>query len=247
MSLSDWTKYFDGGTFFPNPQGLVYTDILTPLIGTGSVTFTHQPSIEFQSINVIPNILPTGYAAGRIRTLLRLDTITDTGGPNSQENHAGILCMQNQENLANFGAFGGVGQAYGMSVTVSEGLTVQKIRLWKFTAGLDGSTGSLNPSQILIEVTCPFVLIQGSTMCIELLWRTEPEVIADLGGAYLSVKVGQLSDFSDLTQVLSYIDVISPYTVTVTESLWVGFKNLTASPVNKITFDQTSIYRISIT
>ena len=247
MSLGDWTKYRDGGSLSSDPRGLIYTDILSPMFGTGSAVLTHEPTDEFQSINLVPATSPTGYVAGRMRTLIRLDDFDDSGVPNFEENHAGLLCMQSTENMAQFGNFGGTGLSYGVSVTIAEGFSAQSIRLWKFSAGLDGSSGSLPFGDILTSVLPPFVLSQGQTIALELTWKAEPLTLLDLGGVYLRAKIGQTTDFSDLQTVITYIDAASPYTATVAESIWAGFKNVVNTSANRVTFDQTSLFRTVVT
>jgi hypothetical protein len=239
MALSDWTIYSDGGTVGGgNPQGIVFTDIITPIDGAGSLVLTHAPSNEFQSINLTPSTLPTGVVAGRLRTLIRIDDLDD---PSMQENHFGILSMQNVENLSEFGT---TNRAYGLSVSLGEGFTPQSIRLWKFTSGLDGGTGALNLSQVIVSVSSPFTLMTGSIIALEFEWRTEPEVISQMGGALLIGRVGQASNFSDLQTVITEVDTVSPFTTTVAESIFACFKNSMGSGDNKVTFDRTALDRI---
>lgn len=246
MSLNDWNKYFDGGTLSSNPQGTAFTNILTPVDGTGSLSLSHIATTDFQSINLVPATIPVGFLSGRIRTLIRLDSFNDGGSPNLQENHAGILCLQNVENMAQFGSFGGTGQAYGASLTIGEGFSTESVRLWKFTDGLEGSGGFLDGT-ILDSVVFPFAIAEGDTIAIQLIWRADPLIISDLGGATFSVSIGQASDYSDLQEVITYVDTISPYTSTVAEGLFACFKNNLATFPNKVTFDDTYFYRTTIT
>lgn len=244
MSLTDWNVFKDGGSLSENIQGNVYTEIITPIDGTGSVLFTTTPSNDFQSMNVIPSIISTGYRSGRVRSLLRFKQ----GSPASSSflNYAGILCMQSVTDMAKFGVFGGTGQGYGMAVIIGNSFTLQEVRLLKFTSGLDGSSGNLTPYS-LSSVPLPFVLSANSVMCIELVWRTDQATLDDVGGGYFSLRVGQQQNFSDLTQVISYVDSISVYTGTVGEGLWVGMKGLSSQTSNLIAFDDTYVYRTSIT
>jgi len=239
MSLSDWTIYSDGGTAGGgNPQGIVFSDIITPIDGASSLVMTHTPSNEFQSINLVPSTLPTGVVAGRMRTIIRIDDLDD---PSMQENHFGILSMMNTENMSEFGTSN---RAYGLSVSLGEGFTPQSIRLWKFTSGLDGGSGSINLSQVIVSVASPFTLITGSIITLEFEWRTEPEVISQMGGALLIGRVGQTTNFNDLQTVITQIDTSSPYITTVSESIFSCFKNSMSSGDNKVTFDRTALDRI---
>jgi hypothetical protein len=229
MSLNDWTSYKDGGESSESILGLVYTDIMTPLFGTGSIRLTHSPTDEFQVINLVPATAPTGFRAGRMRSIIRLDDFDDSGNPTlTHENYAGFLMMQSTENMSLMGTWGGTGESY------------------KFTAGVDGSSGSLPAAQRLAQVNVPFSLVQGSAYGFEVLWRTEQEILDDLGGAYFSIRIGEALDFSDLIEVLTYIDASAPYTVSVAESIWAGFKNTSVLSSNVVTFDNTSLYSISI-
>ena len=239
MALSDWTSYTDGGTIGGgSPQGSVFTDIVTPIDGTGSVALTHAPSNEFQSINLVPATLPKGFEAGRMRTLIRIDDLDD---PSMQENHFGILFMQSQENMADFD---GGGQSYGLSLSVGEGFSPQSFRLWKFTGGLNGGSGTLDTMQILDSVALPFTLTSGIVVGIEVEWRTEPEVISEIGGALIICRAGEETDFSDLQDLITFTDTTSPYTTTVAEGIFAGFKNQMASGNNRVTFDLTTLVEI---
>jgi len=243
MSINDWNIYVDGGILSSNPRSLVYTDILTPIVGSGSLTITQDLSADFQSIVLVPATAPTGFLTGRLRTLLRLD---EMGSPSStlDVSHVGLLCMQNVENMAHFGEFGGTGQCYGASVSIENGFSTQEVHLYKFSAGIDGSTGELLAP--IDSVTLPFLVDQGDVLCLELVWRCDGETITDLGGAYFVVRVGQQADFSDLTDVIIHIDS-SPYTETDAEGVWAGFKSGSGLEAIMVTFDQTSLYRTSIT
>jgi hypothetical protein len=240
MALSDWTVFKDGGVSISNPLGIVFTDLINPIVGAGSVILTHDPTTEFQSINLIPSTLPKGFPAGRIQTLIRFD---DIDGTSAQENHAGLLCMQNNNNMAKFSVFGGTGKAYGLSVSVGEGGSPQSVNLWKFTGGIDGSSGSLPGGQLLSSVALPFVFAIGEVIALELLWRAEPEIITQVGGVLLKGRIGQTLDFSDLQEVINFVDSTSPYTSTVAEGIWAGFKNEPAGD-NRVSFDKTSLVRI---
>ncbi len=245
MSINDWTTYADGGALFSNPLSIVYTDILTPIVGTGSLTITQEPDIAFQSVNLVPATIPMGFLAGRIQTLIRVDDVLSNETPFSVS-HAGLLCMQSVENMAQFGEFGGTGQSYGASIALGNGFSLQEVRLYKFSAGIDGSNGQLPSLDLIDSVELPFSLEQGDIVCFELLWRCDVETIADIGGAYLIVRIGQEDDFSDLTDVILHIDS-DPYTTTVAEGIFAGLKNEFGSGAVMFTFDQTSLYRTSIT
>jgi hypothetical protein len=240
MPLNNWTIYKDGGTAGGgSPKGIVFTDIITAIDGSGSLVMTHTPSNEFQSINMVPSTLPTGVVAGRMRTIIRIDDLDD---PSMQENHFGILSMMSTEDMSEFGTSN---TAYGLSASIGEGFTPQSVRLWKFNQGLDGGSGSLDILQILDSVLPTFTYTSGGIIALEFEWRTEPEIVSQLGGSLLIGRVGQALDFSDLQEVINFIDV-TPYTSTVGESLFSCFKNAMASGDNKVTFDKTTLVRIKL-
>lgn len=245
MALGDWNVYKDGGVSFSDPKGIVYTNIITPIIGAGSVRLTeHLSTTAFQSINLVPATIPTGYRAGRIQTLISLDDMISVSNA-GHISHAGILCMQNIENLAAFGEFGGEGRAYGAAISIGNGMSSKRISLFKFTSGIDGSSGVISDS-LLTSSAVPFTVNEGDTIALELEWRTEDEVIADLGGASLIVRVGQETDFSDLEDVIIYVDTDEPFITTLCEGIWAGLKTVTGAEAVIFNFDSTSIYRISI-
>jgi hypothetical protein len=153
--------------------------------------------------------------------------------------------MQTVENLAEFGEFGGEGQAYGAAISIGNGMSSKRISLFKFSAGIDGSSGGISDF-LLDESALPFLVNEGDVITLELEWRTEEEVLADLGGASLIVRVGQETDFSDLEDVITYVDTDEPFTATLCEGIWAGLKTVTGSEAVVFTFDNTSIYRISI-
>jgi hypothetical protein len=241
MGLLDWTIYNDGGGIGGgNSQAVIYTDIINPISGSGSVALTHLPSDEFQSINLVPSTYPTGFENGKIRTLIRFDDMDDIS---SQENHAGMLAMQNVENLSEFGT---TNTAYGLSVSVGEGFSPQSFRLWKFVEGLDGGSGSLNTGQALDSVALPFTLTTNSVVCMEFEWQASGQIVSELGGVLLIGRLGQSTTFDDLTTLITVVDTTSPFTTTVAESIFAGFKNQAASGTNRVTFDQTSLIELII-
>lgn len=240
MALLDWTAYIDGGADESDPQGFVLTDTINPIFGSGSVAFSHNPSTEFQSMNLVPALTPTGYPYGRLQTLLRFTS----GNPASEAfiNYAGILCMQNVENLAQFGTFGGTGHAYGIAVMV-QNFTTSNIVLFKFTEGLDGIADDLS-NYIVVSTELPFSVGSNAVVGLEVTWAADATSVAQHDGVAITVKVGQESDFSDLAQVMSHVDgSIDPFLTTVAESLWVGMRLSDAGTPNTISFDQTYFYR----
>ena len=154
--------------------------------------------------------------------------------------------MQSVEDMAQFGEFGGIGQCYGASIALENGLETQEVHLYRFSAGIDGSTGQLSHYDLIDSVDLPFIAEQGNVLCFELTWRCDTETIIDLGGAYFVVRVGRLADFSDLTDVIVHIDS-DPYTSTLAEGVWAGLKSSSGLEAIMVTFDQTSLYRTSIT
>ena len=243
MSLTDWTIYRDGGTISSNPTAIASITTTNPLVGAGSLRVTESPGTDFQSINLVPATFPTGYLSGRMRTLIRLDNMISVSNP-SHVSHAGLLCLQSVENMSKFGAFGGTGKSYGASVSIGNGFSSQKINLYKFTSGLDGSSGQLLAA--LTNITPSFTLTTGSVIALELQWRADPIVVTELGGVSLKIRIGQLLDFSDLQEVIAYVDTVSPYTATVSEGLWAGLKSVSGSEAVRFTVDSTLSYRTSI-
>ena len=235
MSLSNWTIYRDGQG---GPTGSVYIDIVNPISGSGSLVVTQLPGIELQSINITPSTLPTGVSDGRLQSLLRLDA---TDGVSGVESHFGFLCMQSAENMAQFGTSN---TAYGFSLSVGGvGIPSSSLRLWKFSEGLDGSSGSLNASQILLSVPPPFPILQGQILAMELEWHTNSNSLSEFGGALLIGRLGQMIDFSDLQNVITFIDT-TPYTLTTSESVFAVFKNAFSTESKKVSFDNTILRRI---
>jgi hypothetical protein len=238
MSLAQWIIFKDGQT---TVDGLVYSDIFTPLEGISSVVFSHTPSITFQSMSLYPSFHPTGFLAGRIQTRIRLDSFDDGGSPSLVENHVGLLCMQSVTNIAQFGG----GEAYAFSLSIGEGFSTQSVRLWKFSQGIDGTLGQLNVSEILVSNLPPFTLVQGGIYSIELAWRADPFTVSTIGGALLNGRIGLLADFSDLQTIVEFVDTTLPLTNTVGEGLWAGLRNTNSTIPHRVTCDKTSLYRLT--
>jgi hypothetical protein len=241
MPIVDWTAYTDGGTSFSNPQGIISTDTDTPIVGTGSVVMTAGASDDPQSMNVVPGTFPTGYRSGYVQTLLRFtqDPLTPA---TAYTTIGGIICMQDRENISQFGAFGGAGRGYAAGI-ILQNTVPSRVALYKFTAGGMGNYSLLGTQELTSHVDSGVNF--GVVLGLRFTWYADTENLVATGGVYLKVELGQQEDFSDLSTVITYIDSSSPYVTTVAESLWAHMTGVVSETPNKVSFDNTSYYRFA--
>lgn len=153
---------------------------------------------------------------GKIRSLIRIPAV----GSFASVANLGLFGMRANvttgDQASYWGYFGGAisGYPYTPTVAISKG-------------GFPGQT-------LLASVAGPTFTNATTWKALELEWQRD----ADSGFVLLTVRTGSLTDYSDLTTVLTYTDNSAPYSVAATAGL-------TARRNDGITvdFDKTDIYR----
>jgi hypothetical protein len=77
----------------------------------------------------------------------------------------------------------------------------------------------------------------NTVFALEAEWIVD---IAELGGVALFVRRGFETDFSDLETVISYLDISSPITTSVAESIFCV--ETSGGGIFNLDFDETSLY-----
>lgn len=232
MALVDWNIFKDNSNIVSG------VDFMTPIAGVGSL-FINRGINGNSTVNIVPTdagIHPHGRNDGRLRTLIRWDA--QGGSTTTQGVWAGVLCLQSQDDLTQ-----GVGSAYGFGLFTSEGFQTPAFRLYKFNnTGVNGlfPPGTILEAVNLVDVPSLSIGI-GIPYAIQIEWITD---FAILGGTQLICSVGAALDFSDLTPIISYIDITSPILAGVSEGLVANMKSSTAVFDVQISFDQTSLFEL---
>ena len=240
MPLADW-NIFKG-----NAGGAVgnfdhQLNITTPLLGTGSLQASSTAAIPNQPhLSAVPlgaGPLPRGFDSAKLRTLVRLDTL----GATTNLVHTGITAMRSQEDLT--GEPASTGSAYYYALRFAEDLSSVDTVLHKTATGLDfdSVSGAIQNGTTLGTALLGFSISLGSTVAIELEWRATASIISQLGGALIRCRVGQATDYSDLTEVLNFIDT-SALTATVGEGIFISGG---ASAAVQYSYDETTLFSIS--
>ncbi len=98
--------------------------------------------------------------------------------------------------------------------------------------------GNIHTNTIL--ASSAFTLTAGVVTALELQWIV---AIDEINGVDLVVKTGTMTDFSDLAEVIHYVDISSPLSITYGESL--NIDDLTSGSSFTVLFDQTQLFRIT--
>lgn len=196
----------------------VNLDTLNTIIGSSSLRIIGTSGASGGIVNILPSrasLRPHALTRGKLRTLIKPVVL----GTQSQ---AGISCLQSLRDIRNFGFF---------YIAQTDHLS-NSILLGKGSSGLDSATTTLGSSS--------YTMVAGTTFALELQWEV---LIDEINGVDLVVRLGALTDFSDLTDIIHYIDVSSPNTISRGEGI---MYNTGATVSNNIEFryDQTSLYRI---
>lgn len=199
----------------------VATELLTPIIGNGSIAINATVSPERVTLQNTTYV--NGLTAGRIRSIGRVTHLTSTG-----EERFGFTFMQNNPTI-----HGVTDAGYGVFLN---GITAlggtPRLSVAKFTTGLSAvptelaSTTSFTPPTI------------GSNFVFEAQW------IADIGlygGTQIIVRYGTGTSFASLVDEITIIDTVSPIITSAYESLAFSFAG---TGQFRVLYDETYIYEI---
>jgi len=193
----------------------------TPIVSSGSLRMNATVSPE--AITLQNTTYTNGLIAGRMRTILRVDTLSTTG-----TEEVGFVFMQNNPTMYN-----GVDLGYGVFLSAQNGLTTPRITIVKYTAGLPASPSEL---AFTTSFTAPTL---GNPFVFEAEWIAN---LAVLGGTDIRARYAPGTNFASLAQVVAFTDTSSPILVSSTESLACSFRG-TGQMV--VCWDETSIYQLT--
>ena len=210
MALSDW-DFFSGGS----PTFALQT--VGALVDTASLEIVSPATGRIQG--QLDSGQTRGFTKGKIRSLFRCTANTGT----ALNSNIGLWCLSSVENMIGTGS----GDAYGVGIAPAASANV---RLRK----IDQNFGEWFDDADLAVANKSF--IAGTTVAMELEWNVD---IPGIGGVNLVVRVGDATDFSDLSEVINIVDSSSPYTTGFAEGIWAA----TESPATA-TFlvDNTEIF-----
>lgn len=217
MAFEDWE-------FFANDSGnatisLTSSDAITDtsslqLSQTGGTNRGINGQLKEDSVIV------RGISRGKIRTLIKLlSGSTNEGG--------GLFCLASDEDVTN------ANSAYCLIVERTAG-GVGNILLTR------GDLADLTTLETYeFDATYSF----GTVIAIELEWNDDTPA-NEIGGTYLIARYGTMTDFSDLSDVINYVDAS-----TGRLTFGAGYEGVclrddgTSNP--SVVFDQTEIFTIS--
>jgi hypothetical protein len=214
MAFSDWVFEQTGGT----PEAALTGT--SPLADSSSLrlSFGTNGTNRGQAAYLVDSAVPLGMSKGKIRTLIR-----KISGVDFEEFCAGIFC------LAEATTFGSDSVDAYMAVmdTENEGVRLLYANITEGTSG------------VLVTVT-GLGFTNGVTKALEFEWNNDQ---VGIGGVHLIVRIGDMTDFSDLTEVINYVDPVNP-TVAGYEGIC-HINDLTTFAAAEWYFDNTSIFELS--
>lgn len=211
MSLTDWNVYI-GNT------GLgLSINVLTPILGLGcgrigGIGLGGGTNTAVINVTALSG-RTKGVTRGKLRTLFRYDDFT--GGA------IGLTFLQSNANLTT-----GTSNFYAVQLRQADG-TLYLTKVLSNVVNANGTT--LDSVYFSPGIETVFAL--------EAEWSVD---LVELGGVALFVRTGFATDFSDLTTVMTYLDVSSPITTSVAESIFVV--EVSAGGVFNVDIDQTALY-----
>ena len=222
MAFTDWDP------FGVSAEVESVVDSLTPIEGSQSIRIAKFAGAGGfnRGANVVPKDasgLTHGITAGRMRTLFRAES--NTAGHNF-----GINAMQPNDDVSTVLA---AGTFYRLVIHPD----LNTIEIEKRTGRTSDGVVS-----ILATASTPVTIVVGTVYAMEFLWFAD---LVEFGGTLLVAKFGQLTDYSDLTEVpgLNVIDTSLPVTSSVAEGL--GYSDGSNTGLGGVTYDKTQLYSVA--
>jgi hypothetical protein len=193
----------------------------SPIIGNRSLSIEDSGGVSGSPIagGAVYPVTPTysrGFVMGRLRTLIRVD---DPGI------HAGIYCMASQDI-----GIAGAGSAYVFGPVGAS----NELHLSRVSSGVS-SVSLLDLVDLGVNLTT------GVTKAIELEWKSD---IGIFGGIQFKIRIGNATDFSDLSLVSTYTHVDTPLTASAAEGLYGANAGILST--SRYIFDNTSVYETTV-
>lgn len=214
MAFADWTFVQTTGT----PEAALTGT--SPLADSSSLrlSFGTNGTNRGQAAYVVDSGVPLGMSKGVIRTLIQ-----KVSGVDFEEFNAGIFFLAED---TDFGSSSST-NAYMVGFdTEFEGI---QLRYQDIQDGIGGELASA-PS---------LGFTNGVTKALEVEWNNDQ---VGIGGVHIIVRVGDMTDFSDLSEVLSYVDPSNP-TTNGYEGIY-HVNDLTTFTAAEWYFDNTTIYEL---
>ena len=214
MAFADW--------FFEQTANatanLTATD---PLFGSSSLELSMDSSVsnQGQAGYVMDSAVPLGITRGKVRTLLN----KKVSGFASNLYAAGIFCLAEDTDFGSNAAT----NSYMAIVDESSGDVTLR---YTTISGPSGGT---------VFDTADISFTNNLTIGLELEWNVD---FTNIGGTQFIVRTGTMTDFSDLSEVINYID---PTVRTINGYEGIVMMQDFATTPGVWYFDQTSVFTIS--
>jgi hypothetical protein len=213
MALADWNFYNTTGG-----QLTLSINVLTPLVNVGSGRIGGNVSSANAFNLVVSNASgrAKGVTRGKLRSLFRYNDFFSS-------NRLGLMFLQSVENISG----SGTGPNFYRANITGDGY----LYLSKNTNGGIGNSHGTTLASVAFD---PGI---NTIFSLEVEWIAD---IAELGGVAMFVRCGFATDYSDLTTVITYLDVFSPFTTSVAE----GIGGYISSAINgyAVDIDQTTLF-----
>jgi len=185
MAFADWTFVQTIGT----PEASITST--SPLVGSSSLrlSFTVTITNAGQAAYVVDSGVPLGMSKGVIRTLVQQFSTASA----IEEYSAGIFFLAEDTD------FGSSSSTNAYSVTLDTENQGVRVRYSDIQDGLGGE----------LAVVTGLGFTVGVTRALEVQWNNDQ---VGIGGVHIVVRVGTMTDFSDLSEVINLVDPVNPTT-----------------------------------
>jgi hypothetical protein len=207
MAFSDWDFFENGGA----TESLQTTGAL---VDSSSLEVILTSSDRWQA--QLDSGQSRGFTVGKIRTLMKVTAVSSA--PNT---FVGLFCMTESEDVT------AISQDLYM-VAANPNNIAANLKLKKLNNGITDFSGESTKGSTQVDFTT------GNLISLEMEWQLD---VAEIGGIFITIRTGTATDFSDLSDVITYIDP-SPYTSTFAEGLAIQTVTSTAT----VLFDETTIF-----
>ena len=218
---TDWTVNKE------NASTLTVNDTVTEINGVSSLnTRIVDAGFITERLSLQNNTYTNGITEGRIRSKMRIDTMTTDG-----RGRVGFGCMQSAGTI-----FNGVDQGYGVVVSGTTGLGTPAVDIIKWTAGLPSSP-------VILATTAVPTLLLGQTFVFQMDWISDFPL---LGGTLLRGYIGiNTTDFNNLVEVATHTDLFSPILASNTEGIIHASFGVSNPPDFDVKHDDLSIFTLT--
>lgn len=207
-----------------NSSTIVSIDQITPILGLGSLqVFISDASPIIERLSIQNNTYTNGILDGRIRSVIRIDTMTT-----DVTDRVGFASMQSSSTINGVSDTG-----YGVVISAGNELSTPLIEIIKYSNGFQTVS--------ILDSVSVGTLGLGISFVLQMEWVTNSILDGTLIRGYIGVNT---TDFNDLVKVVEVVDETSPFTVSTTEGLIVtSFGSV--PPALDVKFDELSIFSLT--